>query len=110
MALIEAVSGFDPELKGLLNEQVGDYEMVLSTLFLADVVRWANEQYLSGATTKVAELLQLLEARYAHGDGYVRQLIAVGFVESMDSSDEPAAGMRLLLGPSLQAEYSALNH
>ena len=105
--LIKAIAASDPRLGHLLGEHLQYYENVLSTLFLAEVVGWAGEQYLTGDKAAARRLLQLLEDRYEHGDEHVRNLIGVGFVESMDASSEPA-GMRDLLGPQLRAAYQML--
>ena len=109
-ALFEALADLDPELAAVVQDHVDYYEMVLSTILLSDVVRWANGQFVNGEDSRVTALLNLLEDRFNQGDRYVRDLIAVGFVESMDSTGEPAAGLRDLLGPSLRNEYSVVNH
>jgi hypothetical protein len=106
-ALIGAIAGMDRGLRALLAEHVQDYGQVLSMLYLADVVRWADQQFGIGDRTSVEALFQLLEDRYDHGDRYVRELIGVGFVESLDVSHR--AGLATLLRPSLASEYNQQN-
>jgi hypothetical protein len=106
-ALVRDLAAIDPGLGALLAEHLREHDEVLSMLYLNDVVRWANEQFLAGDRAAVSRLLTVLEDRFEHGDRYVRDLIAVGFVEGMDASHR--AGMARLLGPMLIEEYNQQN-
>ena len=101
VALIDDIAAFDPALAAMLSEHEKEYETILSTLFMDEVARWATAQYQAGLNDFVGYLLGLLERHYENGDERVRNLIAVGFVESMPASVAPLGDMRTLLGPHL---------
>lgn len=108
-ALIDDIAGFHPALVAMLGEHEEYHETILSYLFMADVARWASEQYQAGRTDSVVDLFALLERHFEDGDQHVQNLIAVGFVESMPSSAEATGALRTLLGPRLAQVFREVN-
>lgn len=108
-ALIDDIAAFDPALTAMLSEHQKEYETILSTLFMHDVARWATDRYQAGLHDFVAYFLSLLERHYENGDEHVRNLIAVGFLESMPASVAPLGDMRTLLGPRLAQVFREVN-
>lgn len=108
--LVEGVADIDPELTTLLFDHRrtfgGD---TLPSLFLADLARWAASRFVSGNDDVVVGLLDFLEESFSDGSENLRNLIAVGFIESMPHSREQGGEIRRLLGPSMAQEYEKLN-
>jgi hypothetical protein len=88
------------ECRPLLTEHLVDMEgELLPYLLLGDVVRWACQQSPSDPD-RVSALVRWLEHRFEHGDGEVKDLVGVGFVEMLPHT--PVGDPVLtLLGPTL---------
>jgi hypothetical protein len=100
-AVFRLVEAF-PELFSDLQEHLAQDGELLEFIFLADVERWAERTWRLDAT-RVAALLSWLDEEYTQGDRKIQEWIAVGFVEVLPRPGEPAAALRLMLGPSLAA-------
>lgn len=101
-----------PELAEPFQEHVRDNDELLPYLFLSDVARWVAARFLGGTDSDlelVSETLDFLEEKYEQGPQDVKELIAVGLVESLPSTGEPASAVRDLLGPNLSAQFRLLN-
>lgn len=83
-----------------LTEHLTDNEgELLSYLLMGDVVRWACRQS-SSDPDRVSTLVGWLEQRFEDGDGEVKDLVGVGFVEMLPHT--PVGDPILtLLGPKL---------
>lgn len=82
-----------PQLESLYAEHVEFYEEFLSHVFLADVVRWAVNLFGEagqGLTEEAIglQLINFVESAYVRGDGTVRELIKVSFVENLPYSGQ----------------------
>lgn len=109
-SVVEQVATVHPTLTTALIEHKDEYGgRVIPYLFMGDATRWAVTRYLDEDLSAVADLLSLLERLFANGDEASRDLIALGFVENLPSSGQPAAGMRSVLSPLLAEEFRRVN-
>jgi hypothetical protein len=93
------IAGF-PELKPYLDEHLADQEgEMLPYLLMGDVARWAHEQ-ASREPDLVSRLTQWLDAEFASGEGAIKDLIGVGFVEMLPETPRGDAVLDVL-GPEL---------
>lgn len=60
---------------------------------------------LGGHVTEVRVLLDWLEDQYLSGNNELRDLIVLGFVEGMNSTDDALSEVRTMLGQELRREY-----
>ena len=97
-----------PQLNELFAEHRTEYSDPIPMLFMAALSRWAANAFLK-EDPDLQPLLDTLEQEFAAGDEEIRDLIAVGFVESLPNSAQPGGEIRLLLGPLLFGEYQRLN-
>lgn len=107
--IVDQVAATHPGLETLRLEHLAFHGEVLPYLYMADVARWATEEYVSGDRSNVQRLLTLLEHLFASGSDESRNLVVIGFVESMPSTGDSGAAMRSMLGPLLAAEFSRVN-
>jgi hypothetical protein len=98
--IAEMVKEF-PELEPLLAAHLEEYEgELLSYLLMGDVVRWAG-QTVTTTPGRISSLVAWLEERFLEGDGEVKDLVGVGFVEMLPHT--PVGDPILdLLGPTLR--------
>lgn len=93
------VDRFD-ELQPLLNEHLADQGgELLPYLLMADVARWAIE-HATDDTALVADVVTALEKEFASGDGAIKDLVGVGFVEMLPPTPKGDPVLSLL-GPEL---------
>ena len=89
-----------PELDPVMAEHLSDQEgELLPYLFLADVARWAQRTYADDQAT-VGRMVDWLESEFTRAEPAEKDLIGLGFVETLPFPPEGAA-MLLRLGPEL---------
>lgn len=105
--LAEELAALHPDLSRLLTD--AQPPSAAPFLFLQLVADWAVKELRSGRVDDVRRVISSLETSFAYGDRYVRDLVAVGFVEALPASSE-AGGREIasLLGPQLTSEYRRL--
>ena len=89
-----------PDLDSLLSEHVADYDEILPNVFMGDVTRYvlADGAY----RTKVVGALE--EALCNRGPE-VEELIAVSFVENLETQEELDRAVRGVNAPQIIAEW-----
>lgn len=107
-ALMNRLTTEFPELEPLLQEHLVDQEgEMLPYLLMADVSRWAQENSTQ-RPDRVAQLMRWLEQEFAAGDGAIKDLIGVGFVEMLPETPKGDAVLSLL-GPMLREVAHDMN-
>lgn len=107
-ALINKLTAEIPELKPLLQEHLLDQDgELLPYLLMADVARWAHEN-ATQRPDRVAQLMRRLEQEFAAGDGAIKDLIGVGFVEMLPETPKGDAVLNML-GPMLREVAHDMN-
>lgn len=106
----ERVADVHPTLRATLVEHRQYYGYLLPYVFFGDVTRWAVDRFLADDLPVVRELMATLERLYEAGSEEIRELIALGFVENMPSSNESGAALRSELGPHLAQEFRQVNY
>ncbi len=103
-ALIEAA----PELQTVLGEHLEDMGgEVLPHLLFGDLTRFVAEAHGQGSDEVVHRILDFLETAIQHGDGYVRNLVAVSFIENIGVWESEMASLVAALPPALRAGAGA---
>lgn len=109
VAFIERLLQAVPALQSLADaNRAGNYDDVLTHMFLGDVVNREVERHLSGdagARSEVRAVFDIVEAEFGRDDE-VDNAIAASFVENLPYDGEPGADIAGLLGPKLTAEMS----
>ena len=100
LAFVGALVFACPWFSESFQEHVDFYDGVLPHLFIADVERWAEDQFDSGPI-QVAGKLDTVLAFLEHGMGVgpdIAELVSVSFLEHLPRPGEPRSGLRLLVG------------
>ena len=92
-----------PGLARLLDDHIEYFGELLPHIFIADVVRWAEERASIEPEASCA-LAEQLDRAYEWGDSEVVELIVVSFVENL-ADDSPIVPY---LGPLLRREFGNL--
>ncbi|MFJ5956875.1 hypothetical protein ACIQC5_13065 [Paenarthrobacter sp. NPDC092416] len=97
-----------PNLRPSYEEHLEDNDgELLPHLLIADICRWVVAEQASNPL-RVLQLLSWLEVHFA-GLGHVMDdvdnVIAVSFIEHLPLPSELGAGVVLLLGPKMKAQY-----
>jgi hypothetical protein len=97
------VPGFDH----VYDEHVADYDGVLPHVLLGDLVRFlSNEVTVRGAqSTALRAAMALLERGMESPDARLQELVAVSFLENLDSTAASFPVIRGLFGPRLDQQY-----
>lgn len=104
--LVESISALRPVLAEHRSDNDGE---VLSHLFMGDVSRWYLARYRGRDVGAVAELSKFLDIEFVSGSSYVRNLLAVSFIENLPwGQEDEALGVRSTLGPALQARQQEM--
>ncbi|MEI7924282.1 MAG: hypothetical protein WCJ40_20430 [Planctomycetota bacterium] len=88
------------ELDSLLHEHVAYYDEILPHVFMGDVTRYV----LSGGSQR-QEIVRHLNGAFVNGATEVRDLIAVSFVENIDSEEELELALQDVTAEALRAEW-----
>jgi hypothetical protein len=92
-----------PVLMPLLRTHVDDYDGLLPHVFMGDVTRWVLQRFrLDSSDTTLLAVLDFLELAFADATGEDRDLLSASFLENLPLKPEDGAGVRELLGSSLQ--------
>ncbi|MFK4641086.1 DUF7674 family protein [Paenarthrobacter histidinolovorans] len=97
-----------PHLRPSYKEHLDDNDgELLPHLLIADICRWVVAEQASNPL-RVLQLLSWLEVHFAgvgHAMDDVDNVIAVSFIEHLPLPSELGAGVVLLLGPKMKAQY-----
>ena len=80
-----------PEAKLLVDEHLGFYEELLLHILVADLLRMAIAMFEQGQSESLDRLLLVLDHALTEGDDFVKNAIAVSFVEDTPSWDPDKA-------------------
>ena len=95
-----------PKLESRLTEHVEDYSEILPHVFMADVVRFAQEELRRDTNSAhVKSLLNLLEKEYQRGLLETEELISVSFLENLRDAESASALIVGFMGPILSKRY-----
>jgi hypothetical protein len=97
--LMEHLVALLPALASGYREHVDYYDEPLSHLFMADIVRWAEDPAAS-SEQQVATLCAALDAWYPIGTSYDRNLVDVSYIENFSEQSRIVP----LLGPTVSHE------
>ena len=98
--LVRDLVGAFPVLEPVMVQHLADQEgELLPYLFMADVARWADSSLTQDPET-VGRLLDWLESEFTLAEPAEKDLIGLGFVETIPSPPEGSA-LLLRLGPEL---------
>jgi hypothetical protein len=95
-------------LKPVLDEHIKDNHEILPHLFFGDVTRYALSLVRVGRPDQTPELrllLDFLEESFSGGDGELQELIAVSFLENLQSTGDKGAHIIAMLGPNLTKQW-----
>jgi hypothetical protein len=98
-----------PELRPVYDKHVHDCDELLPYVFLGDVTRYVVQQIRLGETgpeTPVERILGFLEQCMAFGDEHVKELVSVSFIENLLEHEDAPAGIKGLIGPTLEKEIT----
>lgn len=101
--LVRSLASRIPGLARLLAEHIEYFGALLPHLFIADLVRWAEERTSTDPAASRA-VAASLDRAYEWGDSDVIELIVVSFVENL-TGDSPIVPF---LGPLLRREFENL--
>jgi hypothetical protein len=91
-ALVADVPEFSAALDEHLDDMGGD---VLPHLLFGDLTRFLIAAHERGAAEPVPRTLQFLEGAIRHGDQYVKDLVAVSFIENIGVREPAMAALVL---------------
>jgi hypothetical protein len=96
-----------PGFEHVYDEHVADYDEVLPHVLLGDLVRFLSREIeVRGAqSVAVRQAMSLLEEGMGSGEPRLQELVAVSFLENLDSADASFSTIRTLFGPSLEEQY-----
>lgn len=96
-----------PGFAHIYDEHVADHDEVLPHVLLGDLVRFlSREVELRGAQSgALQQAMLLLEEGMASGEPRLQELIAVSFLENLDSADGSFSTIRMLFGPRLEEQH-----
>jgi hypothetical protein len=104
---VEELVGEIPSLASLLEEHVREFEEMLPHVFMGELTRYVLQLHndSSGSTniqgqSRLRQILDRLEAGFAHGEDAVKELIGVSFLENL-TGEEGRETLRSLLGPRM---------
>ncbi|TWT96121.1 hypothetical protein Pla108_32030 [Botrimarina colliarenosi] len=95
----DLVERFD-DLRTIFQEHVADNDEILPHLFMGDVTRYV----LSGGSQR-QELVRHLNDALRTGEEYIENLIAVSFVENLESEEELERALRDAQADALREEW-----
>jgi len=88
------------DVGNILNEHLADCDELLPHLFMADVTRYA----LKGGLQRVG-IVQHLENAFKCSDKGIEELIAVSFVENIETHDELNLALNGIKGDNLRRQW-----
>lgn len=88
------------ELAPLLQEHVADYDEILPHVFMGDVTR-----YVLSGTPQREELLRHLNDALRNGGEEIQNLIAVSFVENLESEEKLQRALQGVEAEALREEW-----
>ena len=98
-----------PELRSAYDKHVHDYDELLPHVFLGDVTRYVVQQIRlceTGPATPVERILSFLDQCMGSGDEHVKELVSVSFIENLLEHEDAPAGIKGLIGPTLEKEIT----
>ena len=99
--LVESIPALTPILAEHRSDNFGE---ILPHAFMSDVSRWYLARVRQRDFADAGEFATYLDAEYVNGSAYVRDLLAVSFIENLPwEHEENALAVRSTLGPVLQA-------
>lgn len=106
VAFVGAITFRFPILLPILAEHLEDQEgMILPHLFMADVERWMEIEFLNRyerSKQLITSVLGFIEDAMAMGDEHVKNVIHVSFLEHLPRPAIHGDGLRSLVGPRCQ--------
>lgn len=98
--LVRQIVAAFPPLDSVMSEHLADQEgELLPYLFMADVARWAQETYPADPRL-VGDVVDWLEREFVRAAAAEKDLIGLGFVETLPYPPEGSA-LLMRLGPEL---------
>ena len=89
-----------PDIAEILSKHVNDYDELLPHVFMGDVTR-----YVSNDGSHRTDVVQALEKAFANEGPEVEELIAVSFVENLETQEELKKALSGVDAPRLVAEW-----
>jgi hypothetical protein len=93
-----------PDVNTILNEHVDYYEELLPNVFMGDLTR-----YILGDGPERADIVQHLEDAFVSGTRDLEDLIAVSFVENIETRDSLEHALNGVKGNGLRGEWERQN-
>jgi hypothetical protein len=96
-----------PGFAHVYDEHVADNDEVLPHVLLGDFVRFLSQEVeLHGPDSEaLKQSMPLLERAMASSDPRLQELVAVSFLENLESTDPSFPAIRRLFGAELEKQY-----
>ena len=108
ISFVRSMAARFPGLEPVLAEHIKDNQEILPHLFFGDMTRYALSSVRVGRpdqTPELHRLLDLLEEAFSGGDEELQELIAVSFLENLQSTGDKGAHIITMLGPNLTKQW-----
>lgn len=107
-SVVPALIAAAPELQPVLDEHLEDMSgELLPHLLFGDLTRYVTAAHGQGSGERVNRILQFLEDAIQNGDQYVKDLVAVSFIENIGVWEPEMASLVAALPPALRQEARA---